>query len=181
MKKIKLFFLTMVFFCLCLSSLFPMISSGKEAGVSITSVNAVLLQSRMLGTREIHSYRLLVVLRNSGSSPSDQISVQFNDPEYNASTTPPLVLSPENYSLSPGETKVFNFSEWPTSLTGDVPLNISFAPTTQNVHVSPTNTGYYIYTLHIGGGKTTSSTPGFEVLVILCAVCVLMMWRKRHK
>jgi hypothetical protein len=181
MKQTKIFLLTMILFYLSLSSLFPMMSHAQNAGVSITSVNAVLLQTKTLGNREIHYYKLIVILHNYGSAPSDQISVKFYDPEYNASTTPPMVLSPANYSLLPDENKVFNFSEWPTSLTGDVPLNISFSPTTQNAQVNPYNTGYYLYTLHIGGGKTTSSTPGFEFVVFLIAFALLIVWRNRNK
>lgn len=171
----------MILFYLTLLSLFPVVCHAQNTGLSITSVNAVLIQTKTLANREIHYYKLVVVLHNYGSVPTDQISVKFYDPEYNASTTPPMILSPANYSLQPGESKIFNFSEWPTPLTGDVPLNISFSPTTQNVQVNSYNSGHYHYTLHIGGGKTTSSTPGFELVIFLIAFALLILWRKRSK
>ena len=139
----------------------------------------MLLKTRTVGNREIHYYKIMVTLHNSGSSKTVGLSVKFYDPEYNASTTPPLVLSPANYSLSPGEDKIFNISEWPTPLIGDVPLNISFSPSSPTVLSDDTNSGYYLYTLHIGGAAQKPSTPGFEVVIILAAILVILAFRKR--
>ncbi len=180
MKQLKIFLQSMILTSLILLSISPMARCAQNSGVSITSVNAVLLQTKTLGNREVHYYKLIVVLHNYGSTSSSQISVKFHDPEYNTSY-PPMILSPENYSLQPGESKIFNFSEWPTQLTGDVPLNISFSPTAQNSEVNLYDAGYYIYMLHIGNENSTSSTPGFELVLLFTAFTVLVLWRKQKK
>jgi hypothetical protein len=173
---------TLTLFCICLilSSLLMATCCAQGSGVSITNVNAVLLKTRTVGNRVIHYYRIIVTLQNSGNTKTDELSVKFYDPEYNASTTPPLVLSPANYSLKPGESKMFNISEWPTPLTGDVPLNISFSPISPTILNDDTNSGYYLYTLNIAGGTTKqTSTPGFEIGIVLVAIIVLLASRKK--
>jgi hypothetical protein len=74
---------------------------------------------------------------------------------------------------------MFNISEWPTPLTGDIPLNLSFSPSSPTVLSDDTNSGYYLYTLHIGGATQKPSTPGFEVVIILAAILVILAFRKR--
>jgi hypothetical protein len=181
MNHKKRYLLTLLLICLSLSSLLSTLCCAQEAKISITSANAVLLQNRTVGNREVHYYKIIVILHNSGGTKSDEISVKFYDPEYNATTTPPLVLSPANYSLMPGESKAFDFSEWPTPLSGDVPLNISFSPSSPSVPTTQYNSGYYLYTLHIGSTNKKTSTPGFELAVLLIAIALLLAFRKRDK
>ncbi|MBE3140391.1 MAG: hypothetical protein IMZ53_07400 [Thermoplasmata archaeon] len=90
-------------------------------------------------------------------------------------------MQPESYSLMPNETKTFVFGNWPTPLSGDIPINISFGPASHNILVTPENSGYYVYTLSINGDKKTTSTPGFEIACILVAIMVLVMGRRIKK
>lgn len=181
MKKYTIIGLIVILLYLSVSSLFMIVTSAPQSQVSITNVNAILLESRTVGNREIRTYKIIALLHNSGSTPSERFSVKFRDPEFNATITPPIILSPSNISLQPGESKMFNLSEWPTPLTGDVVLNISFSPTSVNVPVNQYNSGYYLYTLHIGPSGKKTSTPGFEVAVLLIAIAVFVFLKKRNK
>jgi len=181
MKQRNIFILTLVLLSVCLPTFSSTICSAQAAQLSITNVNALLLQTRTVGDREIHSYKIIVLVHNGGSVPSDGISVKFHDPEFNQSL-PPMILTPENYSLMPGETKAFNNSDvWPTPLTGNVIINFTFAPTDPSTHTNQYNSGYYLYTLQIGSSSTKKSTPGFEIAVCLIAVVLLLALRKRNK
>jgi hypothetical protein len=177
MKQKRLFLLMLMLFCLSFSSLFSAVCSAQETGVTITNVSAQLLQTRTIGTRVIRYYSIIVVLHNSDSTASTEISVKFHDPEYNA-TYPPYNLLPTNYSLMPGESKTFNFSQWPTPLTGDVPINVSFSPSSLSVPAKKSNSGYYVYSLHIGTSETKKSTPGFEAAFLVVAFIVVIAIRK---
>ena len=154
------------------------ICTAQEAIITIKNVNVQLIETRgPIGNRTIYIYNISAVLQNSGDVISDEITVYLHDPEYNT-TIPSIKLTPSNISLNPGEMKVFSLNRWPTTLSGDIPINISFRPSAPDVLETDNNHGYYVYTLHIGDGDTTSSTPGFEVLIVLLALCVLLL--KKH-
>jgi hypothetical protein len=140
-----------------------------------------LLEDRTLGNREGHYYEIRVVLQNSGTVKSDELPVKFYDPEYNASLTSSMILSPTNYSLDLDESKVFYFSEWPTPLSGDVLLNISISPANPNVLTTSYNSEYYPYPLHIGSINKATSTPGFEIALLLIALVISLVSRKRNR
>lgn len=163
--------------CLSVTTLLGPICGAQQAAVSITNVNVQLIDTRTAGNREIHVYNISAVLHNSGDAKSDEISVIFYDPEFNSTTTPPMKLLPLNATLMPGETKTFALSNWPTPLTGDVLINISFGPTSPTILPNSHNSGYYVYTLTIGQKKTTS-TPGFETPFIFVAIALLLLGRK---
>ena len=157
------------------------ISNAASAKLTITNVSVQLVETRNLaGNRTIHVYDIITVIHNSGDMISDKITVYFRDPEFNI-TTPPLKLDPYNVSVDPDENMTFILHDWPTPLIGDLPINISFSPSSPNVVETSNNHGYYLYTLHIGDNTTTISTPGFEVVFPLCAIIALLMLKKRRK
>jgi hypothetical protein len=158
------------------------VCTAQHATVSIKNVSVQLVETREpIGNRVIHVYNIIAVLYNSGDGKSEEITVYFYDPEFNKTTTPPLKLTPLNASLNPDENKTFILQNWPTPLSGDIPINISFGPLSPNVIKTEDNFGYYVYTLSINGEKKTTSTPGFEIAFILVAIVVLVMGRRIKK
>lgn len=156
------------------------VSNAASAKLTITNVSVQLVETRNLaGNRTIHVYDIIAVIHNSGDMISDKIDVYFRDPEFNITT--PLRLDPYNVSVDPDENMTFILHDWPTPLIGDLPINISFSPSSPNVVETSNNHGYYLYTLHIGDNTTTTSTPGFEVVYSLGAIVALLMLKKRRK
>jgi hypothetical protein len=175
-------FLVMLFVSLSFIMLLGSVCTAQHATVSIKNISVQLIETREpIGNRVIHVYNIIAVLHNSGDGKSDEITVYFYDPEFNKTTTPPLKLTPLNASLNPDENKTFILQNWPTPLSGDIPINISFGPSSPNILVIPENSGYYVYTLSINGDKKTTSTPGFEIACILVAIMVLVMGRRIKK
>jgi len=151
---------------------------AKEAHIVFKDVTVLLIQTRPpIGTTTIREYRLAATLQNTGDADSVNISVKLQDPQPGLNAT--IMFKPESYSLASTEEKTFVIENWPTRLSGDVPLNISFQPASPNVLESPQNTGFYAYALHIDNSNTKTSTPGFEVLIVFLAACILLLHKKQ--
>jgi len=150
---------------------------GQQANVSLKDVSVQLTQTRPpIGTTIIREYRITAVLRNTGDTDSVNITVKLKDPQPGLNAT--LVFQPQSSSLKPNEEKTFVFENWPTSLSGDIALNVSFQPSSPNVLLSEYNSGSYTYVLHTGENSTTKSTPGFEILIVLIAVLAFLFTKK---
>lgn len=180
MKSKRVFVRIVLLLNLTLMLFFGTICEAQLAGISIENVTVQLIQTRPpVGNKIIREYRITAVLRNTGDSESPQITVEFKEPEPGLNNS--LILQPKNYSMQPNEEKTFVFTNWPTTLSGDIPINISFKPTSSDVIVTPYNSGYYIYTLHIENSNPKTSTPGFEVLLVFMAILTLMLRKKIKK
>jgi hypothetical protein len=182
MKSKKLLWLIIGILCAYLFVNFePVSCAQQESSLFIKTVSAQLVETREpVGNRTIHVYNIMAVIHNSGTVKSDQITVYFYDPEYNKSTTPPLKLAPSNLSLNPNEDETFVLQNWPTTLTGEIPINISFRPSDPNVVLNQYNSGSYVYMLSIGNTKKSTSTPGFEIAIVLVALLLFLLRKQRR-
>jgi hypothetical protein len=180
MKSKRTLFLIMLFASLSFIMLLGPVCTAQHATVTIRNVNVQLIETRPpVGGTIIREYKIIAILYNSGDIQSENISVKFKEPQSGVGGN--LTMQPASYSLMPNETKTFVFENWPTPLSGDIPINISFGPASHDILVTPENSGYYVYTLSINGDKKTTSTPGFEIACILVAIIVLVMGRRIKK
>jgi hypothetical protein len=183
MKNIKLFVIFVGVFCVGLSMVLSTISSAQQE-ISIKAVADTLVETRPpIGNHIFHGYRIIVVLQNKGTTISDNITVKFPDPEFNISAKnfQYLFTADGNATINPGENKTFTVEDWLTPLTGDVSLNISFAPTRTDILRTLYNSGHRIYVLKIPAPTTKPSTPGFEIGFIFIALAVLLLSKKIKK
>jgi len=154
--------------------------TAQQANVSIKDVAVQLTQTRPpVGTTTIREYRITAIVHNTGDTNSVNITVKLKDPQPGLNAS--LIFQPEDYSLKPDEEKTFVFENWPTSLSGDIPLNISFQPSSPNVLVTQYNSDSYVYPLHIGNDTAKPSTPGFEVMIVLIAILALLFIKQIRK
>ena len=180
MKSKRTLFLAMLFVSLSFIMLLGPVCIAQQATVSIKNVNVQLIEIRPpVGGTTIHEYKISVILLNSGDTQSVNITVKFKEPQPGISGN--LTMQPESYSLMPNETKIFVFENWPTPLSGDIPINISFGPSSPYIIKTEDNFGYYVKTLSINGDKKTTSTPGFEIACVLVAILVLVIGRRIKK
>ncbi len=180
-SKRELYFIIGIF-CFSLLIFFWPVCHAQQASLSIKNVSVQLVETReSVGNRTIRVYNILAVIHNSGTVKSDEITVYFYDPEYNKTTTPPIKLTPLAASVSPNENITFILQNWPTLLTGEVPINISFRPSSPNVVETPYNHGSYVYMLQIGNAQKSSSTPGFEVAIVLVALIFFLIKKQIKK
>jgi hypothetical protein len=181
MKSKRTLVLILLFVSVGFLTLIGPVGNAQQATVSIKNVSVELVETRApIGNRVIHVYTITAILHNSGDAKSDEINVYFYDPEFNKTTTPPITLTPSNVSLNPDEDKIFTLSTWPTPLSGNIPINISFGPASPKILITDENHGYYVYTLSIDGDTKTTS-PGFEIAFILVAIMIIVLGRKIKK
>ena len=165
------------FLCITLLSL-SCIPVRASDGLQIKTVSMQLKETRPpVGNKEIHIYDITVLVFNDDVTTSDTFSVFFRDPEPGLNSSMQLV--PLNATLGPGESKTFTFSDWPTTLTGHFIVNFSFKPASHVTTPTDKNTGYYLYSFSVPSAKTTKSTPGFELLLVLIAFAIILSLRKR--
>jgi hypothetical protein len=168
------------FLCLIILPIAGSAINVQHTGVQIKNVSVQLVGTRPpVGNKEIHVYDIVVVMYNNDSAQSDEISVFLQDPEFN--NTAQLKLTPTNATLNPLETRTFVLENWPTPLSGNIPLNISYKPTSAQVLSTEKNSGYYVYMLKISSANKTSSTPGFECLLMLFALAFFVIYTKIKK
>jgi len=177
MKSKRTLFLIMLFVSLSFIMLLGPVCTAQHATISIKNVNVQLIETRPpVGETTIREYKIIVMLHNTGDTQSVNITVKFKEPQPGIGAN--FTMQPESYSLMPNETKTFVFENWPTPLSGDIPINISFGPSSPNIIKTEENSGSYIYTLSINGDKKTTSTPGFEIACVLVAILVLVIGRR---
>ena len=163
-----------LFLCLCSSC------TAEEARIIFKDVTVELTQTRTpVGTTTIREYRITAVVQNIGDTNSVNITMSLKDPQPGLNAT--LTFQPRSYFLEPNEEKTFVFENWPTSLTGNVLLNISFKPTSPNVLETEYNHRSYFYTLQIGTEAPKTSTPGFECLFVIIAIIAFVFIKQRRK
>jgi len=182
MKSKRTFILIMLFISISFLMLLGPVCIAQHAVVSIKDVNVQLLKTRSLaGGTIIREYKISAILQNSGDIPSVNITVKFKEPEPGISGN--LTMQPVEYSLEPNEEKTFVFENWPTTLSGQIPLNISFGPSSPTVLLTSDNSNFSLYTLQIENDNNNkpTSTPGFEVLIVLVAILALLLKKQIKK
>lgn len=176
MNCVSLFLIITIGFSLYFSSS----CAADEAGIIFKDVTVQLTQTRPpVGTTTIREYRITAVLQNVGDTKSVNITMSLKDPQPGLNAT--LTFQPQSYSLAPNEEKTFVFENWPTSLTGNILLNISFKPTSPNVLETESNHRSYFYTLQIGTESPKTSTPGFEFCFVIIAIIAFLFIKQRRK
>lgn len=174
MKSKKTLVLKIFFMILCMFIVFGSVCEGQQAHVSVKDVTVQLIKTRPpVGGMIIREYEIRAILCNTGDISSVNITVQFKDPELGINEN--LTLQPKSYPLQPNEEKTFVFENWPTALSGNVILNISYEPSSPNIVHTAYNSGHYLYTIQIGNTETTPSTPGFEILFVIIALFIILL------
>ncbi len=111
-----------------------------------------------------------IMLKNSGNIRSDNITVQLTDEDN--------VVVRRNGTIDPGQTKTFLFTDYPVIGRKEHAINISYYPTFDRVKRTSDNQGTDVVLLF--QNKDASSTPGFEVHVLILSL-LIFMYRARKK
>ena len=139
-------------------------SAKEDYIISMDEPTYEFIKSKEVGVITWAYFSITVVLHNSGTEPSPEMTVDIKD-EYQ---TPERL----NDTLGPGESKVFFFDE--VELPGVEGKNeykayISYYPTDELIRNND-NQDAKIFTLKIPGLDDSSSTPGFEIVFLILAI-----------
>jgi len=115
-------------------------------------------------------FNISITLYNSGNIESDDITVKFQDEDSNYT---------REGSVMPGETKTFIFVEHPLLGLGEHKLGVNYCPTDLSIPMNDDNSGYTTLAVEYGGGDGDSSTPGFEIISLICIMALIVLIRKR--
>jgi hypothetical protein len=182
MKQKKLITLILGMICFSLPMLLATICSAQEVSISIVDFTSELVGQTQAGNRQARTYKFILVLRNDGTAVSDDMIARFSDPELN--TTLSFFTSPTgnitNFTIKPGESKALYSNTWPTMIQEGFSINVTYEPSNLQTTHSSANSGYKVYDFE-GVSKPKTSTPGFEIVIVLLAIVVLLFLRKIRK
>lgn len=129
--------------------------------------NTILRDGRVLGK----SYQIDVVISNSGTFKSDEIEVNLTDQEG-------YTLSQRTF-FNPGETKTITFN-WSTINIKNQELQINFYPSNLDIARNNLNSGKRSLTIKVDEGSVPgTSTPGFEIGLLIAAILGVVFFIKR--
>jgi len=179
-SDIKFNFFLIVIFMLIISNLFSIISldtckADDQDGVFIVGEpthqlkNSIVKYNRLIG----QTYQINVTLYNRGYSRSVEFIVNFTDEDSSLK---------KNISLEPGETKVVSFT-WSTVKIKNQRLIIFYYPSDLDVVRTKYNSGSKSLTINIKDNTQlpATNTPGFEIILVLIAICIGVVRRKINK
>jgi hypothetical protein len=140
-------------------------SAEEDYIISMDEPTYEFIQSKELGGRTYAYFSITVVLHNSGTEPSPEMTVEIED-EYQL---------PErlNDTLGPGESKTFVFDEIelpPVEDKNEYKAYISYYPTDELIRNSY-NQHEEVLTLEIPEQEGDGGfTPGFEIVLLVLAI-----------
>lgn len=130
--------------------------------------NTIIKNGRILGK----SFKIDVILSNTGNIKSDEIEVNITDEEG-------FALSQRTY-FEPGETKTISFN-WSTINIRNQILKVSFYPSNLDTLWNKYNSGYKSFIIKVDDNNIpATSTPGFEIfLTIIAIICFTYLMKKK--
>ena len=158
---------------LMILSLYTNQVSAQTENIHITDIKHQLIDTTQIGTRIAHYYTFFITFSNTGDKKSSNITVFLEDPELNAR------LEVASFELQPDQNKTFIYENWPTTLLGQVTINVTYQPSNPGIPQTKNNTGKQAYTFTIGTDQNTNETPGFQFLCLIIAIIfILNIFRK---
>jgi hypothetical protein len=142
-----------------------------EISIDTDHTSYELVSTEKIGQQTIAYYKISITLQNTGDVRSNDITLNVVDD----GGFPFL----ENYTFNPGESKTFIMNNWPLEGLGAHNLTINFFPTNES-RMNPHNHGTMTYVVSGNSPSDGSSTPGFELIVVLVAVLLaIFLYRKK--
>ena len=180
--SIKSKFLTLVILVLTLNLFFIMFTeksiAANQAQVSFLGqptyrlIRSIERNGQVIGK----TFQINVTLHNSGNLMSDELTVNLSDEEG-------FTLTRDKIYLDQGDTKIISFTWSTTTLNRNQQIKVLFFPSDLNVSWNEFNSGSTTFTIKVtdSGGLPAASTPGFEIIVFLSAVTILIFLLKKKR
>jgi len=117
------------------------------------------------------SYQISIILTNTGYQKTDQIEINMSDQEG-------FVLTQRTF-INAGETKTITFN-WSTIKIINQELKINYYPSDLDTPLNKYNSGQKIFKIKIAeNGMPGTSTPGFEIILLIISILVVTFKFKR--
>ncbi|MDH7518079.1 MAG: hypothetical protein QHH19_07060 [Candidatus Thermoplasmatota archaeon] len=165
--------LTILILILYLFSFTPFLAHAQNTpyNIIIADITYSYINYEKRGTNIIEFFNINITLRNLGANESDDITIELIDQD-NAHLK-------KNHTFYPLEKKTFIFSNHPISGTGDHEITINFYPTDETKTASY-NSGSKTVIINKDKSQTGSTTPGFEIILIIAAITLFIFLKKKN-
>jgi hypothetical protein len=129
--------------------------------------NTIVRNGKTLGK----SYEIDIIFTNSGNQKSDEIEVNLTDQEG-------YILT-QRTIFYPGETKIITFN-WSTMNMLDQKINVNYYPSDLDTPWNKYNSGKKMLTINVvDNSMPGTSTPGFEIILLITAFLFIIFSIKR--
>ncbi|MBN2602509.1 MAG: hypothetical protein JXA91_00050 [Candidatus Thermoplasmatota archaeon] len=174
-RPLKIIIISLLVFVFLNNFITTCFASEQDQFISIdtTKTNYNFLKKEQIGNQIIMYYDIYITLKNSGNSTSDDITLDVTD-----DGNYPFF---QNHTFSPGEDKTFIMEDWIFEGNGVHNITISYYPTNQTRTNAHNSGSMVLYLYENNPQQNNSSTPGFEVFLIFCAIIFLAVSTKFKK
>jgi len=147
------------------------IAGNGNYSISIEENKANYVKEVTKGGSTTVSYDVIIRLYNSGPDASDKMTIILSEQGWGINLT-----SDEEIIIGPGEYKTYVFEDYPVS-PGVQSLQIQYYPTEIDYRNSA-NTGEASVSLSGPKKDEESSTPGFEIFLLIIAAFIIIYFKK---
>ena len=174
--KLKLIYNTLICF-LCFGLLFSIFInevSSQEENYEISISNKSYEIVEIDESHGIIKFDIMITLTNLGTVESDNITIRIMD-EDNVNLT-------KKYTFMSGESNIFIFEDHPLIGLKDHEIKIYYYPTEAETYIPDTkNHGEDILVLKYATNNGENNTPGFEILISILSVTLIITIKKIKK
>ena len=183
MKRSKFISLSILLLCLslfCVSSVSTIQAEESIYRISLIDKTYSIWKIEEERPPTVVYLNISVTLYNAGPNISDDITVGIWDTADNL----PIIIR-RNATIPPGQSHVFRFEEDSFFVIGkgQHTINISYYPTNETFLKTSANSGISTLVVQAGSESPTTSTPGFDMLLLMGAVIIIMsivQYKKRR-
>jgi len=145
------------------------VAENGNYAIFIKDTSTNLVDTLEKGGTIYEYYDIKITMHNSGDAISDDIAVKIMDAEGFNDTI--------NKTIRPGEDEIYLFSNYPLMGVGAHKLDVSYYATELDKR-NDYNSG--LTTINIGttDNKNNDSTPGFEIVVLVCGIFLFLSLKK---
>ena len=164
-----LFFLVSIFFLINIT----VVAEEEHAIVSIKGTPTYeLVSTNTVGDMIIRRYMINVTFINEGTIISEEIKSVLRDEEgFNLTSY---------FYLNSSEEKIVTY-DWSTILYRNQNLVLSYYPVDLNTDLNENNSGTTTITVKMVEEENNKSIPGFEIMLMLIAIIITILYFNRKK
>lgn len=150
-------------------------AEDENYGISIVNKSYEVVKTEKLGIQTIVYFKISIILHNSGSSTSEDITVSIWDENDGLKTL-------RNGTISSGKSLPFVFGEnddWMVVGLGEHNVNIAFSPTNES-RKTQYNSGSATLVISTYDIINDNSSPGFEIILVVIAIAALTFFKRKN-
>lgn len=158
---------------ICIFATFSISVASEQTQLSITQKTAEQGKTIGTGLQTAAYYNITIILYNAGNITSPLITLGIQDEADGIWTN-------KTGTVTAQDSTEFLFTNWPIIGPGEHTIRITYGPTDDSIARTSFNSGTDALILGVTAIEDdTQGTPGFELLVLLSALFVILLLKQR--